>query len=73
MFSEENVQLGFARNQFASNNADIMFAYENEEEDQTYDQHDANFLSYQHNGTMAYPQTEQPEPRACLPPQLGFN
>ena len=56
MFSEENVQLGFARNQFASNNNDIMFAYQNEdEEDDGYDQHDANFLSYQHNGTMAYP------------------
>lgn len=46
MFSEENVQLGFARNTFAKDNADIMFAYENEEEEESYNEHEANFLSY---------------------------
>lgn len=57
MYFEENVQLGFKTNEFAQNNADIMYAYENEgdNQDEVYGETEANYMSYQKDNTLAYP------------------
>jgi len=54
MLYEEKCELGFSNPGQIQNNDDIMFAYNNDDDE--YDQDEANYHSYQATQQLAYPE-----------------
>ena len=52
MLYEENCQLGFAGNKYDPENADIMFAYEEDEQAES----ETNYYTYQQEEFLAFPE-----------------